>query len=82
MQEERYFQFTAIDEYTRLRVIWFVKEHSSYGVSRFVDVIIKKFLFKIGEIQTDNGFEFTKRLSYNAKTREKKKQFQNKLEEK
>lgn len=41
-REERYYQFTAIDEYTRLRVIWFAKEHSSYEASRFVDVIIKK----------------------------------------
>ena len=81
-KEERYFQFTAIDEYTRLRVIWFAKEHSSYEASRFVEVIVKKFPFKIEEIQTDNGFEFTNRLSYNAKTREKKTQFQNKLEEK
>lgn len=71
-----------MDEYTRLRGIWFAKEHSSYEVSRFVDVIIKKFPFKIEEIQTDNGFEFTNILSYNAKMRQKKTQFQKKLEEK
>ncbi len=79
---ERYFQFTAIDEYTRLRVIWFSKEHSSYEASKFVEVITRRFPFKIEEIQTDNGFEFTNRLSYNAKTREKKTMFQKKLEEK
>lgn len=44
---ERYYQYTAIDEYTRMRVIWFAKEHSTYESSQFVDVIIKKFLFKI-----------------------------------
>ena len=27
-QGERYFQYTAIDEYTRMRVLWFAKEHS------------------------------------------------------
>jgi len=79
---ERYYQFTAIDEYTRLRILWFAKDHSSYEASRFVDIVEKGFPFKIEEIQTDNGFEFTNRLSYNMKTREKKTMFQSKLEEK
>ena len=26
---ERYFQYTAIDEYIRLRILWFAKEHST-----------------------------------------------------
>ena len=81
-QGERYYQFTAIDEYTRLRVLWFAKDHSSYEASRFVEIIEKKFPFKIEEIQTDNGFEFTNRLSYHAKTREKETMFQIKLKEK
>ena len=46
---ERYYQYTAIDEYTRMRVIWFAKEHSTYESSQFVDVIIKKFPFKIND---------------------------------
>ena len=79
---ERYFQFTAIDEYTRLRVLWFAKEHSSYEASKFVEVITRTFPFKIEEIQTDNGFKFTNRLSYNEKTRGKQTMFQKKLEEK
>ncbi|MBQ3409455.1 MAG: transposase family protein [Clostridia bacterium] len=65
-QGERYYQYTAIDEYTRLRVLWFAKEHSTYESSKFVEVILKKFPFKVEEIQTDNGFEFTNRLSYNT----------------
>lgn len=78
---EKYYQFTAIDEYTRLRVLWFAKEHSSYEASRFVDIIIKKFPFKIEEVQTDNGNEFTNRLNYNAKAREKETMFEKKLKE-
>ena len=78
---ERYFQFTAIDEYTRLRVLWFSKEHSSYEASKFVEIINKRFPFKIQEIQTDNGFEFTNRLSYNSKTRTKETMFERKLKE-
>jgi len=77
-QEERYYQFTAIDEYTRLRVLWFSKEKSSYEASKFVDIIEKKFPFKIECIQTDNGFEFTNRLhNMNEK---KKTEFEVKLE--
>ena len=79
-QGERYFQYTAIDEYTRMRVIWFAKEHSTYESSQFIDEIIKKFPFKIEEIQTDNGFEFTNRLSYNTSIRDRKTLFESKLE--
>lgn len=78
---ERYYQYTAIDEYTRLRVIWFAKEHSTYESSEFAEIIVKKFPFKIEEIQTDNGFEFTNRLSYTTSIRSKKTMFERKLEE-
>ena len=79
---ERYYQYTAIDEYTRLRVIWFAKEHSTYESSRFIEVMIKKFPFKIEEVQTDNGFEFTNRLNSNKSKRNEKTMFEKKLEEK
>ena len=78
---ERYYQYTAIDEYTRLRMLWFAKEHSTYESSKFAEIIVKKFPFKIEEIQTDNGFEFTNRLSYNTSIRSKKTMFERKLEE-
>ena len=35
-KNERYYQYTAIDEYTRQRVIWFAKERSTYESSKFV----------------------------------------------
>ena len=78
---ERFYQYTAIDEYTRLRVLWFTKEHSTYESAKFVEIIRKTYPFKIEEIQTDNGFEFTNRLSYNTSAREKKTMFEQKLEE-
>ena len=79
-QGERYYQFTALDEYTRLRILWFTKENSSYEASKFVDVIERKFPFKIECIQTDNGFEFTNRL--HPRNVKKKTWFELKLEEK
>ena len=61
----RYYQYTAIDEYTRKRVLWASKEQSTSASAEFVKVIMKKFKFKIECIQTDNGFEFTNRLNSN-----------------
>lgn len=77
-QEGRYYQYTAIDEYTRKRVLWASKEQSTSASAEFVDIIIKKFPFKIECIQTDNGFEFTNRLHpFNTK---RKTMFEKKLE--
>ena len=79
---ERYYQYTAIDEYTRLRVLWFAKEHSTYESSRFIEEIIKLFPFEIKGVQTDNGFEFTNKLQYKNNPNRPKTLFEQKLEEK
>jgi transposase InsO family protein len=60
---EKYYQYTAIDEYTRLRYIAFAKEKSAYESTKFLGTLITKFPFKIECIQTDNGPEFTNRLT-------------------
>ena len=62
----RYYQYTAIDEYSRQRVVMATKEHSTYESAKFVKLIIKKIKFNIETVQTDNGLEFTNRLSYKA----------------
>ena len=77
-KEERYYQYTAIDEYTRQRVLWASKEHSTYASTEFLKIIKKKFKYKIECIQTDNGTEFTNRLTT---YREKKTLFEKALEE-
>ena len=59
----------------------FAKEHSTYESSEFAKIIVKRFPFKIEEIQTDNGFEFTNRLSYNTSIRDRKTKFEQTLEE-
>ncbi len=78
-KEEKYYQYTAIDEYTRQRVLWASKEHNTYESTEFLKIIISKFKYKIECIQTDNGFEFTNRL--NSKNMNKKTMFEKKLEE-
>ena len=74
----RYYQYTAIDEYTRQRVLWASKEHSTYASAEFIDIVVKKFRYPIECIQTDNGFEFTNKL--NSQKAKEKTMFEEKLE--
>ena len=69
-QGEKYYQYTAIDEYSRFRYIAAFKEHSSYSSATFLDQLVKAFKFPIHCIQTDNGMEFTKRLCTSEKPTE------------
>lgn len=78
---EKYYQYTAIDEYTRIRYTWFTNEHSTYSSSEFIKKVRKYFPFEIKTVQTDNGFEFTNRLSWNAFLKNKKTMFEATLEE-
>ncbi len=78
---EKFYQYTAIDEYTRIRYMWYTNEHSTYMSSEFVKRLIRYFPFKVKTIQTDNGFEFTNRLSWQAFQKNKKTLFEETLEE-
>ena len=78
-QGEEFYQYTAIDEYTRQRILWASKDHNTYSSTKFLEVIIKKFKYKIECVQTDNGFEFTNRL--NSQKAKEKTMFEKKLEE-
>lgn len=69
-QGEKYYQYTAIDEYSRFRYIAAFKEHSSYSSAAFLDQLVKVFKFPIQCVQTDNGTEFTKRLCVSEKRTE------------
>ena len=64
---EKFYQYTAIDEYSRFRYIAAFKEHSSHSSALFIDQLVKAFKFPIHCIQTDNGMEFTKRLCVSEK---------------
>ena len=57
---QKFYQYTAIDEYSRFRYLEAFQEQSSYSSAVFVEHLLKKFPFKIECIQTDNGQEFTK----------------------
>lgn len=53
------YQWTAIDECTRMRFVYGFEEHTPENSVRFLKMLIKRFPFRIQTIQTDNGTEFT-----------------------
>lgn len=53
------YQWTAIDECTRIRFIYGFEEPTPENTVRFFKMLEKVFPFKIQTIQTDNGTEFT-----------------------
>ena len=59
---EKYYQFTAIDECTRIVFREMYDERSTYSAKDFLEKMVAAFPFPIKEIQTDNGTEFTNAL--------------------
>ena len=77
--QERFYQYTAIDEYSRFRFIMAFKEQSTYSSVQFLNTLIKAFPFKIECIQTDNGLEFIK--SFDERKKGKISLFEARLKE-
>jgi len=59
---QKFYQYTAIDEFSRFRYLEAFQENSSYSSATFLENLQKAFPFSIECVQTDNGAEFTKRL--------------------
>lgn len=60
---EKYYVYCAKDECSRWTYREMYAEHSSESSARFLESLVHRAPFPIREIQTDNGMEFTKRLS-------------------
>ena len=56
-EQIRRFQYTAIDDATRVRALKIYEKHTQANAIDFVDHIIEKFPFRIREIRTDNGHD-------------------------
>ena len=54
----RRFQYTAIDDATRIRVLKVYARHNQNTAIEFVDHVINQMPFRIKMIRTDNGHEF------------------------
>ena len=53
--EQKFYQYTFIDEYSRFRYLEAFEEHSTYSSSLFLRHVVEKFPYAIECIQTDNG---------------------------
>jgi len=57
-QRVRRFQYTAIDDTTRIRALRIYTRHTQSNAIDFVDYVVEKFPFRIHTIRTDRGHEF------------------------
>lgn len=65
---DQFYQYTAIDEYSRYRILWGSREHNTFASAEFLKIVVSQFKalgIEVKCIQTDNGAEFTKRLLAN-----------------
>ena len=56
--KKKYYQFTAIDDCTRLRVLRIYDRLNQKTAIQFADYLLDKLPFRVEAIQTDNGSEF------------------------
>ena len=52
------YQFTAIDDATRIRALKIYDKHTQVSAIDFIDHVVERFPFRIHTIRTDNGHEF------------------------
>jgi len=57
-RRKRYYQYTAIDDCTRLRVLRIYPRSDQKTAIQFLDYVLAQLPFQIEKIQTDNGAEF------------------------
>lgn len=62
----RRFQYTAIDDATRIRALKIYPKHTQQNAIDFIDYVIEKFPFRIQTIRTDNGHEFQAKFHWHV----------------
>ncbi len=65
-EKVRRFQYTAIDDATRVRALKVYEKHTQANAIDFVNHIIEKFPFRIREVRTDNGHEFQAKFHWHV----------------
>ena len=58
------YQYTAIDDATRVSALKVYQRHTQANAIDFVDHIIEKLPFRIQQVRTDNGHEFQAKLHF------------------
>jgi len=60
------YQYTAIDDATRIRALQIHPEHNQARAIQFMNYVIEKFPFRISTIRTDRGHEFQARFHWHV----------------
>jgi transposase InsO family protein len=63
---KKHYQFTAIDDCTRIRVLRIYDRLDQKRAIQFVDYVLERLPFKVEVIQTDHGSEFGSRFHYHV----------------
>ncbi len=63
-KRERFYQYTAIDDCTRLRVLKIYERNNQLSAIQFIDYVLSRLPFHAEVIQTDNGSEFQGQFHY------------------
>ena len=62
----RRYQYTAIDDTTRIRALRIYRRHNQQSAIDFIDYVIEKFPFRIHTVRTDRGHEFQARFHWHV----------------
>lgn len=62
----RRFQYTAIDDATRVRALKIYSKHTQANAIDFINYVVSKFPFRIHTVQTDNGHEFQAKFHWHV----------------
>jgi transposase InsO family protein len=62
----RRFQYTAIDDATRVRALKIYVRHYQVGAMNVLDCVIEKFPFRIHTVRTDRGHEFQAKFHWHV----------------
>jgi len=65
----RKYQYTAINDATRIRALKIYAKHNQNCAIKFIDYVIEKFPFRICMVRTDRGHEFLARFHFRVEDR-------------
>jgi transposase InsO family protein len=60
------YQYTAIDDATRIRALKIFAEHNQERAIQFMNYVVERFPFRISAIRTDRGHEFQARFHWHV----------------
>lgn len=64
LEGKKYYQFTAIDDCTRFRVLRIYDHNTVQNAQDFINQVKQALPFAIKQVQTDNGSEFSEQFSW------------------